>query len=248
MHTIGRTMQQVQVNTKFLNALSQEWRKFVTNVKLAKNLYTTNYDQLYAYLSRHERHANETEDLNAYDLNCDDISSTKAVMMANLSRCDSDVLYEVGKKRTTSDAISAGARGFEHTKACFVTNIIPFLKVLKDPFNTFDKTLLDEITEVQTVFNQMGAVVDQCSVDQNTFKIQIKQLSIDNDQPLNQIMSQEIMHITVNYVDILNVNKSCMDGCNKCLELESELLKKKDLIEKDVYDKLLKSYSTLEKH
>ncbi|GJR71377.1 retrovirus-related pol polyprotein from transposon TNT 1-94 [Tanacetum coccineum] len=35
---------------------------------------------------------------------------------------------------------------------------------------------------------------------------------------------------------------------NKCLELESELLKKKDLIEKDVYDKLLKSYSTLEKH
>ncbi|GKC02067.1 hypothetical protein Tco_0993677 [Tanacetum coccineum] len=34
----------------------------------------------------------------------------------------------------------------------------------------------------------------------------------------------------------------------KCLELETELLKKKYLIEKDVYDKLLKSYSTLEKH
>ncbi|GJR52530.1 hypothetical protein Tco_1403051 [Tanacetum coccineum] len=49
-------------------------------------------------------------------------------------------------------------------------------------------------------------------------------------------------------MDILNVNKSCVDECNKCLELETELLKKKDLIEKDVYDKLLKSYSTLEKH
>ncbi|GJT44332.1 hypothetical protein Tco_0953047 [Tanacetum coccineum] len=61
-------------------------------------------------------------------------------------------------------------------------------------------------------------------------------------------MSQEIMHIAVNYVDILNVNKSCVDKCNKCLELEIELLKKKDLIEKDVYDKLLKCYSTLEKH
>ncbi|GJR85202.1 retrovirus-related pol polyprotein from transposon TNT 1-94 [Tanacetum coccineum] len=61
-------------------------------------------------------------------------------------------------------------------------------------------------------------------------------------------MSQEIMHIAVNYVDILNVNKSCVDQRNKCLELETELLKKKDLIEKDVYDKLLKSYSTLEKH
>ncbi|GKC42931.1 hypothetical protein Tco_1060653 [Tanacetum coccineum] len=52
-------MQQVQVNTKFLNALPSEWSKFVTDVKLAKSLYTTNYDQLYAYLSQHERHANE---------------------------------------------------------------------------------------------------------------------------------------------------------------------------------------------
>ncbi|GJY85532.1 hypothetical protein Tco_0499558 [Tanacetum coccineum] len=59
MHTIGMTMQQVQVNTKFLNALPPKWSKFVTNVKLAKSLCTTNYDQLYAYLSQHERIANE---------------------------------------------------------------------------------------------------------------------------------------------------------------------------------------------
>ncbi|GJV09698.1 hypothetical protein Tco_1351239 [Tanacetum coccineum] len=59
MHTIRMTMQQVQVNTKFLNALPSEWSKFVTDVKLAKSLYTTNYDQFYAYLSQHERHANE---------------------------------------------------------------------------------------------------------------------------------------------------------------------------------------------
>ncbi|GJV33301.1 putative ribonuclease H-like domain-containing protein [Tanacetum coccineum] len=50
---------QVQVNTKFLNALPPEWSKFVTDVKLAKSLYTTNYDQLYAYLNKHERNANE---------------------------------------------------------------------------------------------------------------------------------------------------------------------------------------------
>nr|GEZ59962.1 hypothetical protein [Tanacetum cinerariifolium] len=34
----------------------------------------------------------------------------------------------------------------------------------------------------------------------------------------------------------------------EALELKTVLLKKKDLIEKDFYDKLLKSYSTLEKH
>nr|GEY11654.1 hypothetical protein [Tanacetum cinerariifolium] len=59
MHTIGMTMQQVQVNTKFLNDLPLEWSKFLTDVKLAKSLYTTNYDQLYAYLSQHEQHVNE---------------------------------------------------------------------------------------------------------------------------------------------------------------------------------------------
>ncbi|GJS15609.1 integrase, catalytic region, zinc finger, CCHC-type containing protein [Tanacetum coccineum] len=94
----------------------------------------------------------------------------------------------------------------------------------------------------------MEAAVDQCPVDKNAFETQIKQLSIDNDQLLKQIMSQGIVHIAFNFVDILNVKKSCVNECNKCLELKTKLLKKKDLIEKDVYDKLLKSYSTLEKH
>ncbi|GJS48455.1 retrovirus-related pol polyprotein from transposon TNT 1-94 [Tanacetum coccineum] len=479
---------------KFLNALPSEWSKFVTDVKLAKSLYTTNYDQLYAYLSLHERQANEvcimrekypdpfalvansptlynpfqspkhsftqpsqaefpqldssltvpmfqqgedpiecinkamaflsviasrfppsnnqlrtssdprnqatiqdaeaqeagqildedqlaflaepriseapvaqqtipqnsvfqTEDLDTYDSDCDDLSSAKSVLMTNILSCDPEVLSEVPysdsypndmiimmgkrcksqdaviqdtnssasndllvlslveqmtdhvahldkenqtnkmlkhsslsktlvtsytpvrieapselpkvslvneslkkikyqlanfdkvvKKRTMSDAITAGAWGFELTKAFVVTKIILFFKVLKETFNAFDKTLLDEIIKVQTIFNQMEAVVDQCSVDKNTFEIQIKQLSIDNDQLLKQIMSQEFMHIVVNYVDSLDVKKSCVNECNKCLELETRLLKKKDLIEKDVYDKLLKSYSTLEKH
>ncbi|GJU88556.1 hypothetical protein Tco_1300979 [Tanacetum coccineum] len=59
MHTIGMTMQQVQVNTKFLNTLPPEWSKFMTDVKLARNMHTTNFDQLYAYLSQHEAHVTE---------------------------------------------------------------------------------------------------------------------------------------------------------------------------------------------
>ncbi|GJU59131.1 hypothetical protein Tco_1236897 [Tanacetum coccineum] len=83
----------------------------------------------------------------------------------------------------------------------------------------------------------MEAAVDQCCVDKNAFEIQIKQLRIDNGQLLKQIMSQEILQIAVNSVDILDVKKSCVDECNKCLELETELLKKKDLIEKDSQEK-----------
>ncbi|GJW20138.1 hypothetical protein Tco_0030760 [Tanacetum coccineum] len=113
---------------------------------------------------------------------------------------------------------------------------------------TSDAITADEITEVQSVFNQMESVVDQCSVDKNDFEIQTKQLRIDNDQLLNQIMSQDIMHIAMNSVDILDVNMSCVNDCCKCLELETKLLKKEDFVEKEAYDKLVKSYSTLEKH
>ncbi|GJW21847.1 hypothetical protein Tco_0032469 [Tanacetum coccineum] len=59
IHNIGMTMKQVQVNTKFLNGLQPEWSKFVSDVKLAKSMYTTNYDQLYAYFSQHEAHVIE---------------------------------------------------------------------------------------------------------------------------------------------------------------------------------------------
>ncbi|GJV73296.1 integrase, catalytic region, zinc finger, CCHC-type containing protein [Tanacetum coccineum] len=52
-------MEQFQVNIKFLNSLPPEWSKFVTNVKLVKDLHTSNFDQLHAYLEQHELHANE---------------------------------------------------------------------------------------------------------------------------------------------------------------------------------------------
>ncbi|GKD68980.1 hypothetical protein Tco_1323070, partial [Tanacetum coccineum] len=45
MNVINMSTRPVQVNTKFLNSLPPEWSKFVTNVKLARDLHTTNYDQ-----------------------------------------------------------------------------------------------------------------------------------------------------------------------------------------------------------
>ncbi|GJT82325.1 hypothetical protein Tco_1056667 [Tanacetum coccineum] len=59
MNIYNMKMEQFQVNTKFLNSLPPEWSKFVTDVKLVKDLHTTNFDQLHAYLEQHELHANE---------------------------------------------------------------------------------------------------------------------------------------------------------------------------------------------
>nr|GEZ20964.1 hypothetical protein [Tanacetum cinerariifolium] len=44
---------------KFLNSLSTEWSKFVTDIKLVKDYHTNNFDQLHAYLQQHELQINE---------------------------------------------------------------------------------------------------------------------------------------------------------------------------------------------
>ncbi|GJW94762.1 hypothetical protein Tco_0174434 [Tanacetum coccineum] len=59
MNTIGMTMKKLQVNTKFVNNLQSEWSKFGTDVKLAKDMHKSSFDQLYAYLRQDEVHANE---------------------------------------------------------------------------------------------------------------------------------------------------------------------------------------------
>nr|GEX30871.1 hypothetical protein [Tanacetum cinerariifolium] len=59
MNIYNMKLEQFQVNTKFLNTLPPEWSKFVTGVKLVRDLHTTNVDQLHAYLGQHEYHANE---------------------------------------------------------------------------------------------------------------------------------------------------------------------------------------------
>ncbi|GKB73599.1 retrovirus-related pol polyprotein from transposon TNT 1-94 [Tanacetum coccineum] len=61
MQGTSLTKQERELNTKFLNTLPPEWSKFVTDVKLVRDLHTTNIDQLHAYLGQHEFHANESQ-------------------------------------------------------------------------------------------------------------------------------------------------------------------------------------------
>nr|GEU38095.1 hypothetical protein [Tanacetum cinerariifolium] len=71
----------------------------------------------------------------------------------------------VVKERTTTTAITEGTWGFKHTKACFRDEIIPFVKALKDLFNSFDQFLVVEVSEVQNVFHQMKQAAEQHCVE-----------------------------------------------------------------------------------
>ncbi|GJR51062.1 hypothetical protein Tco_1401583 [Tanacetum coccineum] len=127
----------------------------------------------------------------------------------------------VVKERTTPTAITEGSWGFEHTKACFRDEIIPFVKALKDLFNTFNQYLVDELSEVQNVFHQMEQAVEQHRLESKTFEVKMNQVLNENEQLLEQVISKDIVNIIVNSsMDNASMN---VHECEKCLKLETEL-------------------------
>ncbi|GKB11463.1 hypothetical protein Tco_0845386 [Tanacetum coccineum] len=134
----------------------------------------------------------------------------------------------VVKKRITPDVITEGEWGFEHTKTVFLNEIIPFLKTLKDIFNIFDKDLLNEVTEVQTVFKQMEAVVQQYFVDKQCFKIHKKEPFLENNRLLQKIMSQDVMICVMNSTavfDNVNLGMQRSESCDNSFDLDAVLWK-----------------------
>ncbi|GJU82992.1 putative ribonuclease H-like domain-containing protein [Tanacetum coccineum] len=74
----------------------------------------------------------------------------------------------------------------------------------------------------------------------------MNQVLNENERLLEQVISKDIVNTIVNSsMDIASVN---VHECEKCLKLEIELLNKKDFVKKEIYDKLFKSFTTLEKH
>nr|GEW29969.1 hypothetical protein [Tanacetum cinerariifolium] len=103
----------------------------------------------------------------------------------------------VVKERTTATAITEGPWGFEHIKACFRDEIIPFVKALKHLFNSFDQLLIDELSEVQNVFHQMEPAVEQHCVELNRFQVKMNKVLNEIERLLEQAISKDIVNIVV---------------------------------------------------
>ncbi|GJY04213.1 hypothetical protein Tco_0370153 [Tanacetum coccineum] len=65
-------------------------------------------------------------------------------------------------------------------------------------------------------------------------------------------MSQDVMICMMNsttvFGDSVNLEMKKSESCDKCLDLEAELVKRKNMVESDVYTKLSNSFAKLEKH
>ncbi|GJY36745.1 hypothetical protein Tco_0422123 [Tanacetum coccineum] len=120
----------------------------------------------------------------------------------------------VVKIRTTPDARTEGEWGFEHTKAIFNNEIIPFLKSIKYIFIVFDKDLLNEIMEVHTVFDQMDAAVQQSSVDKQCLEITKKELLLVFKEQFDSIKKTRV-HTKEHRLKCFTSNCRSKPTCNK---------------------------------
>ncbi|GJV69431.1 hypothetical protein Tco_1484940 [Tanacetum coccineum] len=104
------------------------------------------------------------------------------------------------EQRITPTALTEGERGFEQTKICYLTEVIPFFKTIKEHFDGIQKALVNEIKEMKEVFDQMEAEVDQHAVDKKCNEIKRKNLLIKNENLIVECLSKDIFYIATDYV------------------------------------------------
>ncbi|GJW61091.1 integrase, catalytic region, zinc finger, CCHC-type containing protein [Tanacetum coccineum] len=154
------------------------------------------------------------------------------------------------KKRITPTGLTEGERGFEQTKECYLTEVIPFFKTLKEHFEGIQNALTKEIKEMKDIFEELEAEVDQNVVNRKHDEIERKNLLIANDNLITDCMSKEGFYIAMNseltVYRFTKMHEAHTIVHTRCLELEAELSKLRDKVQKDDHTKLVKRFSNLE--
>nr|GFB14299.1 hypothetical protein [Tanacetum cinerariifolium] len=83
-------------------------------------------------------------------------------------------------------------------------------KVSMELFTSFDQCLIDEVTEVQNILQQMELAVEQHCAEKTKFQTKIENVLKENDQLLTQALTVEIVNIVVH--DCMNVNRLNVDA------------------------------------
>nr|GEZ01685.1 hypothetical protein [Tanacetum cinerariifolium] len=139
---------------------------------------------------------------------------------------------EVPKELSKVSMVNLSLKKLTISLALMWDEIIPFVKALKDLFNSFDQFLIDELSEVQNVFNQIELAYEQHRVESNIFQDKMKEVLNKNKRLLEQAISKNIVNIVVT----ANVNNAYkpVNECERCVTLETEL--QKDIIKKKCDD------------
>ncbi|GKA87613.1 integrase, catalytic region, zinc finger, CCHC-type containing protein [Tanacetum coccineum] len=141
---------------------------------------------------------------------------------------------KVVKDRTTPSYITNGEWHFEHTKKCFVEEIIPFYEKLKTHVKGIEDNLFKEVSEYMKIFDELDKEYDQCVIDKKSLEIENKNLLIQNECLLAESVSKDICSVVLTS-DIavpmsVEPRSNCVKEHSRNLELEAEILKMKQLL------------------
>ncbi|GJT34712.1 hypothetical protein Tco_0925131 [Tanacetum coccineum] len=154
------------------------------------------------------------------------------------------------KKRITPTGLTEGEKGFEQTKKCYLTDVIPFFKTLKEHFEGIQKALTKEVKEMKDIFEELEAEVDQHVVDRKHDEIEGKNLLIANDNSIADCLFKDMFYIATNSELTISRFTEMYDAHTivqaHCLELEAELSKLRNKIQQDNHNELVKRFSNLE--
>ncbi|GJX66011.1 integrase, catalytic region, zinc finger, CCHC-type containing protein, partial [Tanacetum coccineum] len=131
------------------------------------------------------------------------------------------------KKRIITTGLTKGERGFEQTKECYLTEVNPFFKTLKEHFKGIQKALTKEIKEIKDIFEELEAEVDQNAVNRKHDEIEWKNILIAHDNLIADCLSKDVLYIAMNYELTVSRFTEMHDAHTivqaRCLELEAEL-------------------------
>ncbi|GKB04013.1 retrovirus-related pol polyprotein from transposon TNT 1-94 [Tanacetum coccineum] len=149
------------------------------------------------------------------------------------------------KKRITPTGITEGERGFEQTKRCYLTEVIPFFNLLKEHFEEVQRSLVKEVRAMKAVFKNMEAEVDQNAIDKKCREIERKNLLITNENLIAKCIAQDVFYTVTDsalsasrFHDLSTAYNVAM---TRVVELESENSKLLDKIQHDSHDTMLKA-------
>nr|GEV87901.1 RNA-directed DNA polymerase, eukaryota, reverse transcriptase zinc-binding domain protein [Tanacetum cinerariifolium] len=120
MNMYNMKLEQFQVNMKFLNTLPSEWSKFVTDVKLVRDLHTTNVDQLHAFLGQHEYHANEVRPMN--EQNSDPLALISQHQLSRTSYPQHQPMYQQSRFHPQAASYQSSPYGPTYHNSQFVSS------------------------------------------------------------------------------------------------------------------------------
>ncbi|GJT71504.1 hypothetical protein Tco_1030790 [Tanacetum coccineum] len=118
------------------------------------------------------------------------------------------------KKRITPCRLTKAERDFEQTKECYLIEVIPLFKRLKEQFEGIQKALIKEVKEMKEIFEQIEAEVDQNDVDMKSAKIERKNLLIENENLIVDCLSTELLYSVMNDVNTVSRFSKMHDAYN----------------------------------